>query len=127
MLTGTDKLSGNTSSASASGFVYGVPLSDEKTILNPLIFFVQHLHQLVDVIETLKQVHALVMSTKTAPQLSEAHVDKTSENVNNSDGNDRIDDSFSDTLVTSRSSGICIFYTDNVFFSFRLDRIVAGP
>lgn len=102
----TDKLSGNTSSASASGFVYGVPLSDEKTILNPLIFFVQHLHQLVDVIETLKQVHALVMSTKTAPQLSEAHVDKTSENVNNSDGNDRIDDSFSDTLVTSRSSDL---------------------
>ena len=48
--------------------------TDEKTIMHPLMTFKKRIDQLVDMIESLKQLHRLVITTKDLPLLTDVDV-----------------------------------------------------
>jgi len=48
---------------------FGVPITDDKTILKPMTLFVERIEQLKDIVETMKQFYNLTLTSKTLPLL----------------------------------------------------------
>ena len=71
--------------------------------MHPINIFSHRVHQLIDIIETMKQFYKLIELTKSLPQLTEKQMTSKPEEVSDGEENDSFEDIFTDY-----SSGIII-------------------